>query len=255
MPNQSDSSAGDGAGAAEQQDERKSDHEGRRDDRQDASGSRSAFLKRNAGARRDQREGEPQRRRADADEASRGTACSRRRRSAGPNRGSRGPRSERSANLSRTRPSAKCAVVVLERRCSRMRQDRKEDEDADQGHDHADRADHEGVAAAPAARPPARGRAGAGRRSVVSAAPMPTPRWLGPGPNAVVSSLECPAVQSDREALQGRRARGRALRRARASGPHCAPEVRRRAGQGCRSSGSHDRKRATRLALRPADEP
>ena len=141
--------------------------------------TRRARLKRKIRARGDQREGEAERRRADADERRQeqgvpGDAAAQVRGEAveAPDRGIE--------ELGQERAGREGAGIVPDGAREDGR-DGKEHEDGDQRDDEADRRDHEGVAAAPAARREPVAEQHQEGDTKVRAAPKPMPAWRGPG--------------------------------------------------------------------------
>ena len=163
MPNQSAQHGGHGARAAEQQDQREADHEGRRDDRQDAHHAQELLVAEARCASRSARR--------------RGRAAWCRRRRAAPrnsvfqatpqrrslDRQSR-PQIERSRNLVDELRRREVAAVVGER-ARQDRGDREEDEDDDQRDDDADRARRRTRRRGTSRVPRGRGRERSGTRS------------------------------------------------------------------------------------------
>ena len=201
MPNQSERSAGDRAGAAEQQDQRKADHEGRRDDRQHAQDAQEPLVP-EARAGRDEREGKAERRRPDADEK-----AEKERVPGDPAAQLRGQAVEAPdrpvAELGDELAEREIALVVLDR-ADQDRRDGKEDEDRNECDDDADRRHDEGIAAAQAPRRKSMAeqdqkRRRRQRRAVSHAAPGSVP-----GCRIARRESPTPAVEADREALHER---------------------------------------------------
>ena len=106
--------------------------------------------------------------------------------------------------------------------------------------DAADRADHEGIAAAQAARREAVAEAASGSRRAASAAPMPMPAWLGSGRRTRPANAQL-QPRADREALQ---------RRSAASPSTPAGDQQRRAARRRARSGQGAQRPAARRAAR-----